>query len=148
MGGLRLSGASRMLWKERGRGSASMGKAGGCGCDCSCTDWPFAMSAPVRWATTAGSAGRTATARSNGSSTSSQRSTRRRSSPRTVTPAAGTTASPWVNSGSVKGTVVSSPLCAAAAGMGQQAQGPHPSSSFTPSASSHRVPRDFCLEEE
>lgn len=30
-----------MLWKERSRGSASMGKVGGC--DCYCADWPFAL---------------------------------------------------------------------------------------------------------
>lgn len=66
-----------------------------------------------------------------------------------MTPAAGATASPWVNSGSAKGTVLSFPSCAAAAGTGQQAQGLcHPSSSFTTSSSSHRVHKDFCLEEE
>lgn len=105
-----------MLWKERERGSASIGKASGC--ECYCTDWPFSLSALVRWATTAGFVGKTATARSNGSSTSSRRSTRRRSSPQTVTPAAGATAFPWANSGSVRGTVVSPPSCAAAAGTG------------------------------
>lgn len=79
---------------------------------------PFSLSALVRWATTAGSVGKTATARSNGSSTSSRRSTRRRSSPQTVTPTAGATASPWANSGSARGTIVSPPSCVAAVGMG------------------------------
>lgn len=68
-----------------------------------------------------------------------------------MTPAAGATVSPWANSGSAKGTVVSSPSCAAAARLEQQAQGLHHpySSSFTSSSSSsHRVLRDFCLEEE
>ena len=58
-----------------------------------------------------------------------------------MTPAAGATASPWASSGSAKGRVVLSP--SGAAGTGQQVQGlRHPSSS------SHRVPKDFCLEEE
>lgn len=66
-----------------------------------------------------------------------------------MTPAAGATASPWASSGSAKGTVASSPSCAAAAGTGRQAQGLcHPSSFITTYSSSHRVPRDFCLEEE
>lgn len=62
-----------------------------------------------RWDTTAGCVGRTVTARSNGSSTSSQRSIRRRSSPLTVMLVAGTTASPWASSGSVKGTACATP---------------------------------------
>lgn len=97
---------------------------------------PFpCLSAPVRWVTTAGSVGKTATARSNGSSTSSRRSTKRRSSPQTVTPAAGATASPWVNSGSARGTSVSSPSVPLLQGQGNRPRAsvipPHPLTEFS-----------------
>lgn len=105
-----------MLWKEGGEVVPAQGRP--MDVNVIALTGPFSLSALVRWATTAGSVGKTATARSNGSSTSSRRSTRRRSSPQIVTPAAGVIASPWVNSGSARGTIVSLPSCATAAGMG------------------------------